>query len=140
MTNTILISLLIAGALSQGLSQTEQEDIEAAIRIFAKAADKRDVKVLDKILHAEFRLAMNQLFGSQDLTTMNKATYLKMVEEGKLGGEDRKLEILEVKVFQKNASCIVRFTGSKMSFQTFLQLVKGADGNWTVVNDLPALL
>ncbi|GCC52412.1 hypothetical protein SanaruYs_26490 [Chryseotalea sanaruensis] len=140
MTNTILISLLIAGTLSQGLSQTEQEDIETAIRTFAKAADKRDVKELDKILHTEFRLAMNQLFGSQDLTTMNKTTYLKMVEDGKLGGEDRKLEMLEVKVFQKNASCIVRFTGSKMSFQTFLQLVRGTDGNWTVVNDLPALL
>lgn len=140
MTNTILVSLLIAGTFSHAFSQTEQEHIEAAIKAFAKAADKRDVKTLDKILHPEFRLAMNQLFGNKEMTTINKTTYLKMVEDGKLGGDDRKLEILEIRFLQKNASCTVRFTGSKMSFQTFLQLVKGVDGDWTVVNDLPALL
>lgn len=140
MTNTILISLLIAGTISHAIGQTEYETITVAIKTFAKAADQRDVKTLNKILHPEFRLAMNQLFGTKELTTMNKTTYLKMVQDGKLGGEERKLEILEIKEFQKNASCIIRFTGSKMNFQTFLHLVKNADGNWTVVNDLPALL
>lgn len=136
----ILTSLLIAGTLSQALGQTEQENIAKAIKTFANAADQRDVKTLDKILNAEFRLAMNQLFGSQELTTMNKAMYLKMIEDGKLGGEERKLEILEINEFKNNASCIVRFTGSKARFQTFLQLAKDVKGNWTIVNDLPALL
>ncbi|MEL6256685.1 MAG: nuclear transport factor 2 family protein [Bacteroidota bacterium] len=119
--------------------EKESEKISAAVKAFVKSADKQDVISMDKIMHKEYRTVANQLFGAPEVSVIDKTTYLAMMREGKLGGDSRKVKIEEIEVIGKNAVVKATFTGKKLIFQTFVQLVKGPDGEWKVISDMPAV-
>jgi Putative lumazine-binding len=119
------------------LAQTDKASIEQVVNQFAKAGDQRDVTQLKTLLHDEFRLAMNRLFGSETVTLLTKEAYIKMMEDGKLGGDDRTVQILSVDITQNNAAVKVALKGKALTFQSYYHLVKNGAGQWQLINDLP---
>jgi ketosteroid isomerase-like protein len=132
---TILIMTMVINQTSH--AQTDKISIEQVVNQFAKAGDERNVAQLNNLLHDDFRLVMNRLFGSEKVDLLGKAAYLKMMEEGKLGGDSRTVKILSIDVTQNNATAKVALKGKALTFESYYQLVKNAAGQWQLINDLP---
>ena len=136
--------LFLIPALALGLSsvanpnlETVHQQLTKVVEEYAKAGDNRDTKTLDQLLHTEFRSVVNRLFGSKDLSVMSKTVYLDLMKQEKIGGDQRKVEILNIDVMDHTAYIKARFSGKKLIFTTFLLLAKNADDQWQVVNDMP---
>lgn len=118
-------------------AQTDKIAIEQLITQFAKAGDQRDAVSLKNLLHDDFRLVMNRLFGSEKVDLLGKSAYLKMIEEGKIGGDTRTLKILSIDITQNNAMAKAALKGKALTFESYYQLVKNGEGQWQLINDLP---
>ncbi|MEM6807431.1 MAG: nuclear transport factor 2 family protein [Bacteroidota bacterium] len=118
---------------------TDKDQITTAVKAFVKSADQQDVDAMDKVMHKEYRTLANQLFGATELSVINKSAYLDMMKAGKLGGDSRKVKIEEIQVIGKNAVVKAKLQGKQLIFETFIQLVKDAEGEWKVISDLPKI-
>jgi hypothetical protein len=137
MKNQFLIFIAIIMTSISTIAQSDKVLIEQVVNQFAKAGDARDVVQLKTLLHDEFRLAMNRLFGSETVTLLTKAAYLKMMEDGKLGGDSRTVQILSIDITENNAAVKVALKGKALTFQSYYHLVKNVLGQWQIINDLP---
>lgn len=137
-----LITLIFALLCSIGYSQTPKEKaaVESAIRRFGELADRQDDQSLALLLDDNFRLVMNQLFGSVETMIMTKQMYLDKIKKKEFGGEKREVTIDTVVVVGKNASAKASFKGSKMTFVSLIHLIQDKTGNWKLVNDMPTVL
>lgn len=117
----------------------DKKAVEQAINAFVKAADNYDLSTLNKMLDPNFRIVMNQLFGSKDITIMDRATYLDKIKSKEFGGDSRSISFDLVHVEGQNASAVVTLKGAKMTFISQLHLVKDASGNWKVIEDIPTV-
>lgn len=123
--------------VSKSQSIMEKENVENAVRQFVKAADQRLEVQVDQVLDENFRAVINRAFGSDELTLIPKTTYLEMLKQGKLGGDDREIEILLTDINGLNAMVKARLRGKAMVFTTYLSLVKNKDNRWLIVSDQP---
>ena len=140
-TKILKTILLMIISLTSAMSQTnEQNAIEETIRNFAKSADIRNDKMLEELLDVNFRLALNQLFGSKDLVIVDKQTYLNKIRANEFGGDSRTVTIEHVFILGNNAMARATFKGNKMSIETFLQLIKTKEGKWKIIHDLPSII
>jgi hypothetical protein len=137
MKNQLATLILIMMTSVATTAQTDKVLVEQVVNQFAKAGDARDVVQLKALLHDEFRLAMNRLFGSQTVTLLTKTAYLKMMEEGKLGGDSRTVQILSIDITENNAAVKVALKGKALTFQSYYHLVKNVAGQWQLITDLP---
>jgi ketosteroid isomerase-like protein len=137
MKNLLAILILTMMNSLPTLAQTDKASIEQAISQFAKAGDERDVTLLKTLLHDDFRLAMNRLFGSETVTLLTKAAYLKMMEDGKLGGDSRVVQIISIDITENNAAVKVALKGKALTFQSYYHMVKNVAGHWQLIHDLP---
>lgn len=118
-------------------AQTEKEEVKKAITQFVHAADVQDADQVATLLHEDFRVVMNQLFGSSDVSFMNKSVYVQLIRNKKMGGDKRTIDFVSVDVVNQNASVKVLLKGKTMVFESLLHLIKTADGKWQLINDLP---
>lgn len=118
-------------------AQTEKEEVKKVITQFTQAADQQDADGVATLLHEDFRVVMNQLFGSSDVSFMNKIVYVQLIRDKKMGGDKRTIEFVSVDVVNQNASVKVLLKGKTMVFESLLHLIKTADGKWQLINDLP---
>ena len=63
-----------------------------ALKAFARAADRRDVPALETILHPAFRVVFTSGAGGAPVA-LDRAQYLQMVRDGKVGGADRTVTV-----------------------------------------------
>lgn len=138
-TNTVVLVLSLLSTLTLAQTPDAKKKVESAIANFAKAADDQNTKALNYLLDKNFRLIMNQMFGSTETVVMSREAYLDKIEKKEFGGEKRELKIEAILINGKNASAKVLFKGSKMTFVSLLQLAQDAEGNWKLVNDMPTL-
>ena len=120
-----------------GIAETGKDKIVSAVNQFVKASDNRNAANLNKVLHHEFRAMVNRLFGSEDMSIMTKDTYLSLIKEEKIGGDDRKVNILKVDVVNHNAYVKAELHGKEYKFTTYILLAERPKGNWQVVSDMP---
>jgi ketosteroid isomerase-like protein len=139
-TNLLTLALSLAPLLLAAQTVDEKKKVEEAIITFGKSADAQDVKALDLVLDKNFRVLMNQMFGNTETVAMYKEMYLDKIGKKEFGGEKREVKIEQVIINGKNASAIVTFKGSKMTFVSLLQLSQDANGKWKIVNDAPTVL
>lgn len=139
-TNVLTLALSLAPLFLTAQTVDKKKEVEEAIITFGKSADAQDVKALDLVLDKNFRVLMNQMFGSTETMAMSKETYLDKIGKKEFGGEKRDVKIEQVIVNGKNASAKVTFKGSKMTFVSLLQLSQDASGKWKIVNDAPTVL
>lgn len=127
--------LSVATVYAQG--KAESKKIQAAITQWAQAADLQNADAAGAFLDEKYSIVMNRLFGSKDVTTMDKATYLQMLRDKKLGGDPRVLKFKRITVVGTIASVQLEMTGKKLKFDSFIQLAQDAEGNWKLVSDVP---
>lgn len=124
-------------------AQTSKEDMKAikeTITAFAKAGDSNDTNSLDQYLDDNFRIVMNQLFGSKDVMLIDKAGYMAKIGSKEWGGDSRELEFENITVNNTSASAKVIMKGSKSTFSSLITLIKNSDGKWKLVSDVPVFL
>jgi Putative lumazine-binding len=137
MKNQFLTLIAIIMTSVSTIAQSDKVLIEQTVNQFAKAGDARDIVQLKTLLHDEFRVAMNRLFGGETVTLLTKVAYIKMMEEGKLGGDNRIVKILSVDITENNAAVKVSLKGKALTFQSYYHLIKNEKGQWQLINDLP---
>ena len=116
---------------------TAMAKITQVIHDFSTAVDQQDVKETDAVLHAEFRAVVNQFMGAADVTILSKSMYLEMLKSKKIGGDQRKVKVHSIHLTDNVAVAHVTFTGEKLAFHTFIQLVEDTEKNWSIVSDMP---
>lgn len=135
----VLASLLLGTLAAQAQETTDLAKIELAVRTFSSGADQQDVGRLDKILHPQYRAVVNRLFGSTDLSLMDKSLYLQLVQDKKIGGDTREVYLLQTEI-NGNVACVKAILeGKVLRFTTFISLVKLPDGTWQIISDMPEI-
>lgn len=134
LTLTLLMTMAQAQAKNDDKAQVAQ-----TVESFAKAAEDQSTSEMDLLLDDNFRVVMNQLFGSDKVTVMDKATYLNMLGEKKLGGDKAVVKTESINVNGNNAVVNTVFKSDKMSMRLYLLLAKDVSGIWKIVSDLPTI-
>ena len=119
--------------------KNEEQAIEKTIRAFAKAGDENNANELEKHLDANYRIAMNQLFGSTEVSIMPRAVYLEKIRTKEFGGDERTVSIKSISVNGNTASAHVIMEGSKMTLNTIFTFIKDKNGVWKVLSDMPVI-
>ncbi len=132
-----LMSILI---LLLGISASAQDDskgIKKCITAFADAGDRNDAASLDKHLDANYRVVLNRLFGSNEITVMSRSLYLEKIKTKEFGGDKRSLTFKEIVTNGSTATAKVEFKGRKMTVTSLLTLVRDHQGSWKLISDVP---
>ncbi|WP_306643537.1 nuclear transport factor 2 family protein [Sanyastnella coralliicola] len=137
---SVMMLLMFAFAASSTIAQNDEKDIKQTIQQFAKAGDANDAAVLDEVLDANYRVVMNQLFGSDGVSVVPREVYMKKIESKEWGGDDRKVTIHSVHINGKSAVAKVTMEGKKMTFVSVLSLVQNKDGEWKLISDTPTIM
>lgn len=139
MKNVFFVTVLSLFTAVSGFSQKSSDEkmVSKIVHQFAASADKQDAVKMEKILDTQYRAVLNQLFGSKEVSVMDKTAYLQMIRDKKIGGDNRKVEILAIDITHNNAAVKARFTGTELNFQTYLFLAKDTHGQWKIVSDMP---
>jgi hypothetical protein len=134
---TALAAFLLAGGGLHAQSGGELRSIGTAVREFAAFADLQQAEGLERVLHPQFRAVVNRPFGSTEISLMDKATYLQLIRERKIGGDTREVHLLSVDIVNQNATVKAVFEGKALRFVTFISLVRTPEGQWQVIGDMP---
>lgn len=137
----VLSSLaIIALACTAYSAKNAEKNVKKTIKTFATAADNQSTTDLKKVLHDDYRVVMNRLFGSEDCAVLSRDAYLKKIESKEWGGDKREVTIENLVVNGNTASAKVTFKGSKMTFVSLMNLVQNTDEEWMVISDMPTVL
>lgn len=117
----------------------DKKAVRETITAFSKAGDKNDAEQLATYLDDSYRIVMNRLFGSKEVTVMSRDVYLEKIRTKEFGGDNRKVEIESIVLNGSTASAKVSFIGSKMSSVSILTLVRDASNAWKLVSDMPVI-
>ena len=120
-------------------SNAQTEQVKSAVTAFIQASDANDAAKLSEILHPEYRVVMNQLFGSKDVACINKEVYVSKIKSKEWGGDDRTITFKKVTVVNKTAIVEVLLEGKKMTFESVLTLVKDHENKWLLMSDFPEI-
>lgn len=141
MKKIILMSFIALFTTSLFNAQSaEEKKIKNTIIKSAKAGDHSDSEKLASFLDDNFRIIMNQLFGSDKVSIMPKSVYLEKIESKEFGGDDRKVSIKSIIINGNTASAKVSFKGTKMSFNSIIILVKNENEEWKLISELPIVV
>jgi len=136
-----IVSMALLYAIgSYGQSSQEKTAVKQVITQFADLTANQDATSLADILDPTFRVVMNQLFGSKEVMSMDRAAYLEKIQNKEFGGEERKVEIHSIDVNGKTAQAKVSFKGDAMTFTSYLNFVQVASGEWKLIQDLPTVM
>ena len=116
---------------------SDEKAIKQTIIGFSKAGDVYDADKLATYLDNSYRIVMNRLFGSTEVTIMPKDVYLEKIKTKEYGGDNRKVDIESITLNGTTASAKVSFIGTKMTFLSILTLIKDGDNQWKIVSDIP---
>ncbi len=135
----LIFSFLSLTSVPDSETLEDLQAIEKAIQHFVKKADQQDATALEAILHDEFRAIINGLFGSKEVSILSKDSYLAALNAGKIGGDQRDVQIHSISIDGQNAVVNATFTGKELTFRTFIQLVKEDTQAWKLISDMPVV-
>ncbi len=140
MKNVTLMSIIALLSMTSCKAQSNEEAaIRETITAYSKAGDINDAAKLATYLDEHYRIVMNQLFGSTEISVMPKNVYLEKIRTKEYGGDNRKIDIISMILNGNTASAQVIFTGSKMTFASILTLARDANGAWKILSDMPVV-
>ena len=115
-------------------AQSNEEAVERAVKSYAKAGDQQDVNTLKSLTHDSYRLVW---YGGKDAPFIaDKVAFLGQFEAKKWGGDDRKVSVESVQIFDgHNATAKVVSDGLKAQMRSLFTLVK-VDGDWQIIGEL----
>ncbi|WP_373548525.1 nuclear transport factor 2 family protein [Haliscomenobacter sp.] len=109
--------------------------IAEAVEAFIKAGDRQDITLLESVLHPEYRSTINQFMGQENVTVIPREVYLKLVQDGKIGGSPRSYQIVHAASLGHTAQVQVHMESAQLVFNNFLSLVQDTKGKWWLIND-----
>jgi hypothetical protein len=115
---------------------TTTEKINQAITNFVKGGDNSDTKLLDEVLHKEFRVTNNGFMGNPGVTIIDKEKYLENIKNGIFGGLPRKMIIESIDYSGNIALVKLRLESSENYFVSYNSLVLDTDNEWRIINNL----
>ncbi|WP_027420441.1 nuclear transport factor 2 family protein [Crocinitomix catalasitica] len=132
-----IIALVFTVFLSIGANAQngDMQKVEATIKAFVLAGDKNKADEIGNYLDDNYRIVMNRLFGSESVSTMDKATYVEKIRSKEYGGDTRKITILNLSSNGNSVSATVKLVGEKMTATSIFILLQDAKGNWKIVSD-----
>lgn len=139
MKKIMLMCLFSIFSLSSVYSQKQEKAIKEVINAFALAGDQNDVKSLEKCLDPNYRITMNRLFGSKEVSIVPRSLYISKIKSKEWGGDERTLSYLSIIVNGNTAMAHVKMKGEKATFVSLICLVKNEDGQWQLISDLPII-
>lgn len=113
-------------------AQADQQAITQVIQHYADATASRDVKTINQTFHDDFRVIAITAEGPR---VLDKSTYLKLLEDRKIGGMKRKLKVKNIEIQDQTAHANISLTGDTVIFHDQLQLIQAPQG-WQIVNNL----
>lgn len=116
----------------------ENMAIESLIRSYTEALDSGDAEGAGRWLDRAFRVVLHNYKNSGVTSIIDKEVYLRMIRDGRVGGNPRQLSILLVDLQEKAALVKVRLAGEKSVFTNYYSLVC-QNGQWQIVQDLPQI-
>ena len=134
--------LTLLGIFFSNLNQPQQVEVTAVrqtILSMAKAADQSNATELDQYLDTNYRVVMNQLFGSTEVSILSKAVYLEKIRNREFGGDTREISIDHVVINGNSASAQVTFAGTKLTFVSLITLIKDQGGQWKLIGEIPTV-
>ena len=139
MKKIILVPLmfLIVSTMSCASPKEEEKEILETIVLFSKAGDNNDIDKLSLYLDDNYRVVMNRLFGSKEVSVLSRSAYLEKVKNKEFGGDDRTVTVENVVINGNTASTKVTFKGKRATFTSIIVLVKTKEGKWKLISDTP---
>ncbi len=140
MKKAILIGLFGLFISTMSCAQKSEEiAIKNVIIAFSKAGDANDAQKLSAYLDDNYRIVMNRLFGSKEVSVMSKSAYLEKIKTKEFGGDKRTVTIQNSIINGTSAVVKVAFKGAKMTFVSLITLIKKENGTWILVSDVPVV-
>jgi ketosteroid isomerase-like protein len=140
MKSVLIISIIsLLGIVSPSLTDEKQE-VKQVIIEFSKAGDAQDAAKIQQLTSPNYRIVMNQLFGSKEINTMDRATYIQMIENKKFGGDVRTAIVNSIIISGNNAVADVTLNGKAMNVRSLFNLSKNQNGKWVLLSDTPTIL
>lgn len=115
---------------------TEKDKIRQVIIDFVKGGDNRDVGLLNKVLHKDFRVTNNGFMGNPGVKLIDKKEYLNNIESGIFGGLPRKMKIEELDLCGIIACVKLRIESPENDFISYNSIVLDMDNEWKIINNL----
>ena len=115
---------------------SENDKIKQAITDFVKGGDNSDIKLLDKVLHKDFRVTNNGFMGTSGVTIIDKNDYLNKIKSGVFGGRPRQMKIKEIDQSGTIASVKIRIESTENDFVSYNSLVLDTNNEWKIINNL----
>lgn len=134
----LFLLMLTAGAASA--QKAPVAEVTTLVHAFIQAGDDQDASALDGLLHAEYRVVMNQLFGGDDAVVLPRAAYLGKIKAKEFGGDTREVTVESVQLNGTHAVVRVLTKGQKLTMRSDLLWVQNAKGEWKLMSDTPTVL
>jgi Domain of unknown function (DUF4440) len=122
-----------AAPLAPLAKETTAASATQLIHHFARASDRRDTPALEALLHPSFRVVFNVKPGTVP-RVLDRATYLQMAREGKIGGPDRSVSVANVNMVDGFATGTSRMEHEKSIFQSVFSMIQ-SDGQWLLLQE-----
>ncbi|QNL23257.1 hypothetical protein HZR84_12330 [Hyphobacterium sp. CCMP332] len=90
-------------------------------------------------MHPDYRIIMNRLFGSKEVSVMNKPQYLEKIVSKEWGGVKRVVNVETIIFNENSASAIVAYKGEKMSWKSIIHLVNSENNEWLIISETPKM-
>ncbi|MEL7123083.1 MAG: nuclear transport factor 2 family protein [Bacteroidota bacterium] len=141
MKTTISIGFFLALFSTMSFAQkAEIMAVKKTITTFSKAGDNNDATALASVLDNNYRVIMNRLFGSKEVSIMPREVYLEKIRTKEFGGDSRKVSFESVLINGNTATAKVNFKGQKLSMHSLITLVQDEEGDWKLISDVPVVL
>ena len=108
----------------------DKKEIQAAIEHFVKGADKQDTEMISTVLHQE---AQQFFVGPQGLVRIPQNDYIQLIDQKKIGGSARKLDIELIDVNGNLASAKAKMWNEDARFENYFSLMK-VEESWQIVS------
>lgn len=115
---------------------SKSDKIIQSITDFVKGGDNRDLMLLDKVLHAQFRVTNNGYGGKPGVTIIDKQTYLFNIQSGIFGGLARKMNIEIMDESDTIAMVKLRLESAENYFVSYNSVILDIDHEWKLINNL----
>ena len=133
----LFVSLLSTNFETKTSKKEEKEAIKKTVTTYLKGGDERNSTLLNEAMHEDFRVVLHRAFGGEKTSVLSKETYVKMVEDEKLGGTKRTVKFKSVDYSGNVATVKANLESDKLIFESYYDLVKNTDGKWQIVSDMP---
>ncbi len=134
---TLLVALMTLTAIHTNAQTPAMKEVKQTVQKFMKAGDQNDSKTMEGLLDSNYRVVMNQLFGSEEVSILPRDVYLQKISSKEFGGDSRKITFKEVIINGNNAVVNVESIGEKSTMTSIIVLIKDVDNSWKLVSDTP---